>query len=127
MDFHHFKQKHQLNYNLLWDFLPIMPISMRKREQISVSSLKIIPGTVSPLGSYRNQGFFQQFGEKAPSRNWEKKIDLTAKLGEINDIEHNKGSKIYPQNSVILDCSMPSIPLMHKYLSIILIWVIVSH
>ena len=25
-------------------------------------------------------------------------IDLTAKLGEINDIEHNKGSKIYPQN-----------------------------
>ena len=30
-------------------------------------------------------------------------IDLTAKLGEINDIEHNKGSKIYPQIKVILD------------------------
>ena len=30
-------------------------------------------------------------------------IDFTAKLGEINDIEHNKGSKIYPQNQVILD------------------------
>ena len=37
-------------------------------------------------------------------------IDLTSKLGEINDIEHNKGSKIYPQNQVILDCIMPSIP-----------------
>ena len=30
-------------------------------------------------------------------------IDLTSKLGEINDIEHNKDSKIYPQNQVILD------------------------
>ena len=29
-------------------------------------------------------------------------IDLTAKFGEINDIEHNKGSKIYPQNQVRL-------------------------
>ena len=54
-------------------------------------------------------------------------IDLTSKLGEINDIEHNKGSKIYPQNQVSLDCIMPSIPLKHKCLSIILIWVIVSH
>ena len=34
-----------------------------------------------------------------------------AKLGEINDIEHNKDSKIYPQNQVILDCIMPTIPL----------------
>ena len=46
---------------------------------------------------------------------------------EIYDIEHNKGSKIYPQNRVILDCIMSSIPLKHKCLSIILIWVIVSH
>ena len=53
-------------------------------------------------------------------------IDLTATLGEINDIEHNKGSKIYPQNQVILDCMMPTIPLKHKCLSIILIWVIVK-
>ena len=73
------------------------------------------------------QGFFQQFLEKAPGQNWEKMIDLTAKLGEINDIEHNRGSKIYPQNQVILDCVMPSIPLKHKGLSIILILVIVSH
>ena len=53
--------------------------------------------------------------------------NLKSKLGEINDIEHNKGSKIYPQNQVILDCIMPSIPLKHMCLSIILIWVIVSH
>ena len=52
--------------------------------------------------------------------------DLTSKLGEINDVEHNKGSKIYTQNQVILDCIMPSIPLKHKRLSVILIWVIVS-
>ena len=39
-------------------------------------------------------------------QNWGK--DLTSKLGEINDIEHNKGSKIYPQNQVILNCIMPT-------------------
>ena len=75
----------------------------------------------------KKQGFFQQFWEKAPGQNWERMINLSAKLGEINDIEPNKGSKIYPQNQVILDCIMPSIPLKHKCLSIILIWVIVSH
>ena len=64
------------------------------------------------------QGFFQQFWEKAPGQNWEKMIDLTSKLGEINDIEHNKDSKIYPQKQVILDCIMPSIPLKHKCLKI---------
>ena len=54
------------------------------------------------------QGFIQQFWEKAPGHNWGKMIDLTAKLGEINEIEHIKGSKIYPQNQVILDCIMPT-------------------
>ena len=73
------------------------------------------------------QGFFQQFREKAPGPNWEKMINLTSKLGEINAIEHNKGSKIYPQNQVVLDCIMSSIPLKHKCLRIILIWVTVSH
>ena len=73
------------------------------------------------------QGFVQQLWEKAPGQNREKMINLTAKLGEINDIEHNKGSKTYPQNQVILDCTMPTIPLKHKCLSIILIWVICSH
>ena len=53
-------------------------------------------------------------------------INLTAKLGVINDIEYSKGSKIYPKNQVILDCLMPTKPLKHKCLSIILIWVIVS-
>ena len=33
-------------------------------------------------------------------------IDLTAKLGETNNIEHNKGSKIYPQNQAFLDCKI---------------------
>ena len=72
------------------------------------------------------QGFFQQFWEKAPGQNWEKMIKLTSKLGD-HDKEHNKGSKIYPQNQVILDCIMQSIPLKQKCLSIILIWVSVSH
>ena len=35
-------------------------------------------------GSHSRQVFFQQFWEKAPGQNWEKMIDLTAKLGEIN-------------------------------------------
>ena len=73
------------------------------------------------------QTFFQQFWSGSFSQNWGKMIDLTSKLEEINDIEHNKGSKTYPQNQVILDCIMPSIALMHKCLSIILMWVIVSH
>ena len=68
-----------------------------------------------------------QFWEKALGQNWEKMIHLTAKLGEINDIEHNKGSKIHPQNQLILVCSIPTIPLKLKCLSIILIWVIVYH
>ena len=42
-------------------------------------------------------------------------INLTSKLGEINNTEHDKGSKIYPKNQVISDCIMPSIPLKHKY------------
>ena len=66
--------------------------------------------------------------KKAPGQNWEKMIDLISKLGEIiNDIEHNKGSKIYPQSQFILDCIMSSIPLKHMCLSIIVIWDIVSH
>ena len=36
---------------------------------------------------------------------------LNSNIGGINNIEHNKGSKIYPQNQVILDCIMPIIPL----------------
>ena len=82
---------------------------------------------INNISSASARAFFQQFWEKAPGQNWEKVIDLTSKLGEINNIEHNKGSKIHPRNQVILDCIMPSIPLKHKCLSIILICVIVSH
>ena len=56
---------------------------------------------------------------KGPWPKLGKKIDLTSKLGENNNIEHYKGSKIYPQNQVILDYIMPSIALKHKCLSII--------
>ena len=40
-------------------------------------------------------GLFSAISGKAPGLNWEKMVDLTSKLGEFNDIEHNKGSKIY--------------------------------
>ena len=52
---------------------------------------------------FQQQGFFQQFWEKAPGQNWEKMINLTTKLGEINNIDHNKANKIYPRNQVILE------------------------
>ena len=65
-----------------------------------------------PMWQVPKQGLFQQFWE-GPLAKIGKKIDLTSKLGEINYIEHYKGSKIYPQNQVILDCIMPSIPLKH--------------
>ena len=42
-------------------------------------------------------------------------IDLTSKLGEINNIQHNKGCKVFPQNQVISDCIMSTIPLVFKY------------
>ena len=58
-------------------------------------------------------GPFPAILEKGPWLKLGKKIDLTSKLGEINDIEHYKGSKIYTQNQVILDCIIPSIPLKH--------------
>ena len=54
---------------------------------------------------------------RAFSSNFEKRplAKIGKKLGEINNIEHNKGSKIYLQNQVILDCNMSSIPLLkHK-------------
>ena len=54
---------------------------------------------------------------KGPSPKLGKNDRLNSKIGEINDIEHNKGSKIYPQNQVILDCIMPTIPLKYKCLS----------
>ena len=61
-----------------------------------------------------NRASSSNFGKRPPAKIGKKIIDLTSKLGEINDIEHNKGSKLYPQNQVILDCIMSSIPLKHK-------------
>ena len=58
-------------------------------------------------------GPFQAILGKGPWPKLGKKIDLTSKLGETIDIEQYKGSKIYTQNQVILDCIMPSIPLKH--------------
>ena len=72
-------------------------------------------------------GLFSVILGKGPWPKLGKNDRLTSKLEEIKDIEHNKGSKIYPQNLVFLDCLMQTTPLKHKCLSIILIWVIVSH
>ena len=72
------------------------------------------------------RAFSSNFGKRPLAKIGKKMSSLTAKLGEINAIEHNQGNKIYPQNQAILDCMMPTIPLKHKYLSIILIWDIVS-
>ena len=63
------------------------------------------------------QGFFQQFWEKAPGQNCEKMIDFTSKLGEINDIEYNKGSKIYPQDQVSLIVLCQTYHLSHFLIS----------
>ena len=79
----------------------------------------------SKIHIYR--AFSSNFGKRPLAKIGKKMIDLSAKLGEINDIEHNKGSKIYIQNQAILDCIMPTIPLKRKCFSILLIWVIVSH
>ena len=73
------------------------------------------------------RAFSSNFG-KRPLAKIRKNDRLNIKIGEkINDIKHNKGSKIYPQNQVILDCIMSSIHLKHQFLSIILKWVVVSH
>ena len=46
-----------------------------------------------------SQGLYQRFWEKATGQNWEKMIDLTSKLGEINGIEYNKGRNISSKSS----------------------------
>ena len=53
----------------------------------------------------RPAGLFPAILGKGPWPKLGKMIDLKSKLGEINDIEHNKGSKIYPQNQVIFYCT----------------------
>ena len=72
--------------------------SSHQRAEKVQASLHICPDLPEPSlltypKYYMKQGFLQQFWERAPGKKWEKMIDLTSKLGEINDIEHNKGSK----------------------------------
>ena len=52
-------------------------------------------------------GLFPATLGKGPWPKLGKMIDLTSKLGEINNIEHNKGSKIYSRNQVILKALSP--------------------
>ena len=47
-------------------------------------------------------GLFSAILGKAPGQNWKTMIDLASKLGETNNIEHNKGSKTYPQNQIVI-------------------------
>ena len=47
-----------------------------------------------------NTGLFPAILGIGPWPKLGKNEDLTSKLGEINDIEHNKDSKMYPQNQV---------------------------
>ena len=47
-------------------------------------------------------------------------FDLTSKLGENNDIEHNKGSIIYPKNQLVLDCILKDIRRHQLYIHCLL-------
>ena len=70
-------------------------------------------------------GLFQAILGKAPGQNWGKMINLASKIGEINDIKQNISSK--SSYFRLYYVKHTGVPLKHKCLSIILIWVIVSH
>ena len=61
---------------------------------------------------------------KGPRPKMGKMIDLTSKLGKINNIKHNNGSKIYPQNQVVFFKIVLCQAQVFKYHTQ---WVIVSH
>ena len=63
---------------MMWTFLVVNKIEQSKK--------------------FLDRAFFSNF-EKRPLA--EIGIDLASKLGEIKDLEHSKGSKIYPQNQVV--------------------------
>ena len=64
-------------------------------------------------------GLYPAILEKGTWPNLGEIINYMSKLGKINDIKHNNGSKIYPKNQAFFSLLyMPST-------SIILIWVIV--
>ena len=47
---------------------------------------------------FLSRAFSRNFGKKPLAKIGKKMVNLTSKLGEINDIEQNKDRKIYPQN-----------------------------
>ena len=61
------------------------PITIAHLEPSAQVRLKGEPSAQVELKIAFRTGLFQAFWEKAPSQNWEM-IDLTSKLGEINDI-----------------------------------------
>ena len=66
---------------------------------IRVCACVCVPSTKSDIG----RDFSSNLG-KRPLAQIGNFFSTISKLGEIKDIEHNKGSKIYPLNQVILDC-----------------------
>ena len=107
--------------------------------QTSHHRIHHLPGSIDPsertgiftlfweIAIAKFRAFSSNFGKRPLAKIGNKMINLTAKLGEIYDIEHNKGSKIYPQNQVIQIVLCQAYNSSIKCLSIILIWVIVSH
>ena len=61
-------------------------------------------------------GLFPAILGQGPWPKLGKNDELNIKIGRNYDMEHNKGSKIYPQNQVIIDCIMASIQIKHKCL-----------
>ena len=96
-------------HGIFFDCLKICPCDHGNHSELQLSS----PFPYVVLLSPRSEIFPAILG-KGPWPKLGKMMDLTAKLGEINDIEH-KGSKIYPQNQILLDCIIPTIPLKFKY------------
>ena len=69
-------------------------------------------------------GLYPAISGKGPWPKLGKNYQLNIKIGKNNDIKHNNGSKIHPQNQVLFFRLSNA---KHKCLIIILIWVIVSH
>ena len=73
-----------------------------KKLNVTFSQLQLVSG----FSLLYKSGLFlsSNFGKRLRAKIGKKMIDLTLKLGEINDIECRKGSKLYLQNQVILRC-----------------------
>ena len=105
-----------MNYLIYLTFITHYLLAKTNKSILYLGSVLYLEFQRSPFYSLNFkpfQGFIHKFREKAPGQNREKMINLTSKFGEINDLEHNKGSKIYCQNHVILDCIISNIALKH--------------